>query len=177
MKSADVRPAGHMEHIWTMRRALQLLAGLALVWALASGCAQSAGSAGAAGQTGGVTAGAPKDRGALNMIFPDFPVPRQLEVMTDESFILSLPQFRGGIIVLKGSIPPESVQNFFLAELPKRGWQFVSSLASKASFLAFKKDAGGQCLIKYQGLPFKRSKVEIWLAEPLEQRGPAEAGL
>ncbi len=151
-----------------------LLLSLAAALALA-GCAQTTTGTGATGQAGGVSAGPPKDKGALNMIFPDFPVPRQLEVMTDESFILSLPQFRGGIIVLKGSIPPESVQNFFLAELPKRGWRFVSSLSSKASFLAFRKDGGGQCLIKYQGLAFNRSKVEIWLAEPLSEA--VETGL
>ncbi len=98
--------------------------------------------------------------------FPDLPVPVELNLVLDESTLIRTPNYQGGIITYKGRVTSSSLEQFFLENLPKHGWNLQGSLTGKGIFLAFSKDIGAQCLIKIKESPFT-TKVEIWLSEPL----------
>ncbi len=111
------------------------------------------------------------DKEKVTLIFPDLPIPAPLEINEDESVIISSPGYQGGLIILKGSLSPVAVQNYFLDTLPQKGWKFVSSLNAGRGLMAFSKDGNGQCLITYSRTSFGYTRVEIWMAEPISERG------
>ncbi len=124
-----------------------------------------------AANTGYPQTGAELDKEAVTLIFPDLPIPRELQIKEDESVIISSPGYQGGLITLKGRLSPTAVQNYFLDALPQKGWKFVSSLNAGKGLMAFSKDVNGQCLITYSRTTFGYTKVEIWMAEPMLSEG------
>jgi len=111
------------------------------------------------------------DKEAVVLIFPDLPIPPELELQEDDSVIISSPGYQGGLITLKGRLSPTAVQNYFLEALPGKGWRFVSSLNAGKGLMAFTKDEKGQCLITYSRTGFGYTRVEIWMAELLTEPG------
>ncbi|OCC14230.1 putative lipoprotein [Dissulfuribacter thermophilus] len=98
--------------------------------------------------------------------FPDLPIPMELTKVQERTMIIRTPTYQGGILTYKGRITSDSLEGFFMENLPKHNWIFQGSLHGKSLFLAFSKDLGAQCLIKISDEAFN-TVVEIWLSEPL----------
>ena len=98
--------------------------------------------------------------------FPDLPVPVELNLVMEDSTIIRTPNYQGGIITYKGRVTSTSLEQFFLENLPKHGWNLQGSLTGRGIFLAFSKEMGAQCFIKITESSFN-TLVEIWLSEPL----------
>ncbi len=125
-----------------------------------------------AGSMAPATSSSPElDKKAVTLVFPDLPIPPELEIQEKESVIIASPGYQGGLITLTGRLSPMAVKNYFLDALPERGWNFVSSLSAGKGLMAFSKEGNGQCLITYFRTSFGYTKVEIWMAEPLIESG------
>jgi hypothetical protein len=105
---------------------------------------------------------------ALNQTFygfPDVPVPKELKFDKNKSFIYETQTLRVGVIVLRGNVDLDSLENYFKVNMVKNGWRFVNSFKFKGVALNFVKE-DKTCNIKMSREIFT-SEVEVWV-------GPAE---
>ncbi len=106
-------------------------------------------------------------------IFPDLPIPVELEKDRSRTMMIKTQQFQGGIVVLRGRVTVDSLIDFFSKKLVENGWQLVSALNAKRSLLAFTKGNQGHCLIQVYETPGGfNTEVQIWLVEPMEAIQP-----
>lgn len=99
--------------------------------------------------------------------FPDVPVPKELNYLSERSFVFETPNVKAGIMVFDGNVDMQSLENYFRIYLPKNGWRFVNSYRYKDVILNFVKE-GKTCNIKMSRGAFN-TEVEIWV-------GPADKG-
>ncbi|MCX7965179.1 MAG: hypothetical protein N2596_00940 [Syntrophorhabdaceae bacterium] len=97
--------------------------------------------------------------------FPDVPVPKELNYLSEKSFVFETPNVKAGIMVFDGNVDMQSLENYFRIYLPKNGWKFVNSYRYKDVILNFVKE-GKTCNIKMTRGAFN-TEVEIWV-------GPAD---
>lgn len=97
--------------------------------------------------------------------FPDVPVPKELNYLSEKSFVFETPNVKAGIMVFEGNVDMQSLENYFRIYLPKNGWRFVNSYRYKDVILNFVKE-GKTCNIKMSRGAFN-TEVEIWV-------GPAD---
>ncbi len=66
-----------------------------------------------------------------NFQFEDLPVPNNLNIINDDSFLYETSNYRTGIMKYKGEDDFKNVGNFFKGELPKYNWNLVNSIEFK----------------------------------------------
>lgn len=91
-----------------------------------------------------------KEGVGLNQVFynfPDIPIPKELELVSERSFIYESPTIRAGVLLLRGNVDVESLQNYFKVNMSKNGWRFVNSFRFKDIIMNYSKD-DKMCSIK-----------------------------
>ena len=74
---------------------------------------------------------AAKVENAANFKFEDLPIPNNLNIINDDSFVYETDNYRTGIIKYQGKDNFKNVGNFFKGELPKYSWDLVNSIEFK----------------------------------------------
>ena len=100
--------------------------------------------------------------------FPDVPIPKELDLDANESFVYMTPEFATGNMVYKGNVEYESLLKFFEDTMAKNGWTLQASLKYTRTLLFYQKESR-ICLINMQ-ITSINIRVEIWVA-PLEKPG------
>ena len=80
---------------------------------------------GGAGTDGGVPRTRPRTPSFTR--FPIFPVPKELTLQREKSFIYETPNVKAGVLVLSGNVDIGSLENYFKINMAKNGWRFVNS--------------------------------------------------
>lgn len=93
--------------------------------------------------------------------FPDVPVPKELRLINEKSFIYETTNLRAGVLVLRGNVDLQSLENYFKINMIKNGWKFVNSFKFKDVALNFTKE-DKTCNIKMTKESFD-AEVEIWV--------------
>jgi hypothetical protein len=112
----------------------------------------------------------PKQEGGPNQAFygfPDVPIPQELTLVSDRSFVYETSVFKAGVLFFNGNVELQSLENYFKINMPKNGWKYVNSFRYRDSILNYVKD-DKTCNIRMSRGAFS-SDVEIWV-------GPAEKG-
>lgn len=99
--------------------------------------------------------------------FPDVPVPKEMTIINDRSFVYETPNFRAGVLFLSGNVDLQSLENYFKMNMAKNGWRYINSFRYKDVVLNYTKD-DKTCTIKMSRGAFE-SDAEIWI-------GPADKG-
>lgn len=97
--------------------------------------------------------------------FPDVPIPKELKLAKEESFVYMTPEFATGILVYNGNVDYDSLVRFFDESLTKNGWIIQASLKYTRTLFFYQKE-NRICLLTMQVTPIN-VRVEIWVA-PLE---------
>ena len=97
--------------------------------------------------------------------FPDVPIPKELKLDQEGSFIYMTPQFATGMLVYNGNVDYDSLVRFFDESLTKNGWIIQASLKYTRTLFFYQKE-NRVCLLTMQATPLN-VRVEIWVA-PLE---------
>jgi hypothetical protein len=72
--------------------------------------------------------------------FEDVPVPAEMELKTDRSFVFQTTEFAAGLLAFSGRVELNSLISFFRIKLPDDGWRFLSSIKSPKTILFFRKE-------------------------------------
>jgi hypothetical protein len=93
--------------------------------------------------------------------FPDVPVPKELRLVNEKSFIYETTSLRAGVLVLRGNVELQSLENYFKVNMIKNGWKFVNSFKFREVALNFMKE-DRTCNIKMTKDSFD-AEIEIWV--------------
>jgi hypothetical protein len=142
-----------------------------MFFALVSGCSMFRNNTDTASRTG-------QAKDGLNGIFysfPDIPVPKELSLIRDKSFIYEAPGMKVGVLLLSGNVDMESLETYFRASMAKNGWRFVNSYKYNDMILNFIKDDRASN-IRITRETFT-TQAEVWVG-PVEksERGAAAVG-
>jgi hypothetical protein len=100
--------------------------------------------------------------------FPDIPLPRELSLIREKSFIYEAPGMKVGVLLLSGNVDMESLENYFRANMAKNGWRFVNSYKYNDMILNFvKEDRASNIRITRETFT---THVEVWVG-PVEKSG------
>jgi hypothetical protein len=123
----------------------------------AAACASSTGSSVHEGQS------ATKDEipNITYYTFSDVPIPRELELVRDRSFVYETSNVKAGVLVLSGNIDIDSLEQYFKANMPKNGWRLVSDFKYATVILNYMKDDKA-ALIRMSRENFS-TVAEIWV--------------
>jgi hypothetical protein len=94
--------------------------------------------------------------------FGDVPVPPELKLVTQSSFVYRTSGFSAGVLVLKGPIEIGSLIVFFENNMAKDNWQMISTFKSSRTLLLFQKE-NRWCVINITDNKYN-TDVEIWVA-------------
>lgn len=72
--------------------------------------------------------------------FKDVPVPKELKLEKDKSFVFQTTEFTTGILTFSGKVESDSLISYFINKMPNDGWRFLSSLKSPKNILFFMKE-------------------------------------
>jgi hypothetical protein len=129
---------------------MMLTLGLIIITAsLVSGCATQ-------GSPPGGEGGPPPE---LLRGFEDIPVPVNVDLSHDESFIYESQVFRAGVLVYYGYVKIDSLVSYFKNAMPQQGWRLVNSFFYKGATLNF--DKGNRSAVITINRGRFRSRVEI----------------
>jgi len=93
--------------------------------------------------------------------FPDVPVPKELKLNNERSFIYETTSLRAGVLVLSGNVELDSLENYFKVNMIKNGWKFINSFKFKDITMNFVKN-DKTCNIKMSRDTFN-ADVEVWV--------------
>ncbi len=105
--------------------------------------------------------------------FPDIPVPKELTLVRERSFIYETPTVKAGVLILTGNVEIGSLESYFKANMAKNGWRFVNSYKYNDVILNFiKEDKASNIRATRDAFT---TQVEIWVG-PIDKTGqqPAE---
>jgi hypothetical protein len=100
--------------------------------------------------------------------FKDVPVPKELKLQQEKSFVFRTNEFTTGILAFSGKVESESLISYFINKMPDDAWSFLSSFKSTKDILFFHKE-DRFCIITISSKAF-RTNVEI-LITPRSQSG------
>jgi hypothetical protein len=111
----------------------------------------------------------PKQEGPNQVFygFPDIPIPQELSLVTDRSFVYETSSLKTGVLFFTGNVEIQSLENYFKINMPKNGWKYVNNIRYRNIILNYVKD-DKLCNIRISKDTFT-ADVEIW-------NGPAEKG-
>lgn len=98
--------------------------------------------------------------------FPDIPVPKELELVRDKSFVYETSNLRTGLLVLKGNVDVNSLEQYFRTNMAKNGWRFINGFKYATIILNYmKEDRAAHIRISREAWS---TWVEIWVG-PLDK--------
>jgi PBP1b-binding outer membrane lipoprotein LpoB len=93
--------------------------------------------------------------------FPDIPIPKELNLIKDRTFIYETQNLKVGVLVLEGNLEMESLESYFKINMGKNGWKFVNSFKFRDVVLNFaKEDKTANIKMSRPGFS---TEVEIWV--------------
>ena len=98
--------------------------------------------------------------------FPDVPIPKELELVRDKSFVYETQNVRTGLLVLSGNVDIDSLEQYFRTNMARNGWRFINSFKYNTIILNYLKDDRASH-IRISRTTFSTG-VEIWVG-PLER--------
>ena len=101
--------------------------------------------------------------------FEDVLVPREMDILKDDSLIYRNEGMSAGLMRLTGRVEMNSLMRFFENNMPKDGWRMISKFRSPQSLMIFQK-AGRMCVIAIEDADL-RTFMDIWVV-PLNESGP-----
>jgi hypothetical protein len=104
--------------------------------------------------------------------FGDVLLPKDLEVDSEDSFIVTTSGMTSGVLSLSGHVEANSLRTFFENRMPEDGWQMVTKFSSKHSMLLFKKQTRWCVICIEEGR--MSTYVRIWVGATV---APASTGL
>jgi hypothetical protein len=144
-----------------MLKSMIVLAGLLL---LLGGCAYF--------QKSGTTDQSAKQRTeAPNVVFytfPDIPVPKELTLVREKSFIYEAPSVKAGVLYLTGNVDVTSLEGYFKTNMVKNGWRFINSYKYNDVILNFLKEDKASTIRTTRDT--FTTQVEIWVG-PVDKSG------
>ena len=103
--------------------------------------------------------------------FPDIPIPKELELVRDKSFVYETSNLRTGVLILKGNVDINSLEQYFKTNMAKNGWKFTNGFEYATVILNYmKEDKAANIRISRENFS---TWVEIWVG-PLDK--PAGMG-
>jgi hypothetical protein len=99
--------------------------------------------------------------------FSDIPVPKELAIVSDRSFVYETSALKAGVLVFNGNVDVQSLENYYRINMPKNGWRYVNSFRYKDTILNYVKDEK-ICNIRISRGAMS-TDLEVWV-------GPAEKG-
>lgn len=123
---------------------------------LAVSCAQM--------QPGGTTPPPPPEQEQADFYydFDDILVPREMELQSNDSFILETPTMKSGVMVFTGKVEITSLTNYFINNMMKDNWQLRSAFKSNRTILVFEK-MDRYCIMNITDDKFT-TLLEIWVS-------------
>ncbi len=100
--------------------------------------------------------------------FKDVPVPKELDMKKEKSFVFQTTGFTTGLLTFSGNVESDSLISFFNNKMPEDGWRLLSSFRSLKNILFFQKE-NRFCIITIVSKTFT-TDVEI-LVTPSFQSG------
>ena len=98
--------------------------------------------------------------------FPDIPVPKELDLVRDKSFVYETANVRTGLLVLKGNVDINSLEQYFRTNMAKNGWRFINGFKYATVILNYmKEDRAAHIRISRETWS---TWVEIWVG-PLDK--------
>ena len=98
--------------------------------------------------------------------FPDIPMPKELELVRDKSFVYETANLRTGVLVLKGNIDIDSLEQYFKTNMAKNGWKFMNGFKYATVILNYtKEDKAAHIRISRETWS---TWVEVWVG-PLDK--------
>ena len=98
--------------------------------------------------------------------FPDIPVPKELDLVRDKSFVYETSNVRTGLLVLKGNVDINSLEQYFRTNMAKNGWRFINGFKYATVILNYmKEDRAAHIRISRETWS---TWVEIWVG-PLDK--------
>ena len=95
--------------------------------------------------------------------FKDVPVPKEMEIKRDKSFVFQTTEFAAGLLTFSGRVELDSLISFFRIKLPEDGWHFLSSIKSPKTIMFFQKE-NRLCIITITSKTFT-TDAEILVAQ------------
>ena len=71
--------------------------------------------------------------------FNDVPIPPQIDVQANNSYVFQSGQIKMGFLTLRGRVDSNSLMNFFASALPHEGWRMKAQFRYNRSLLIFDK--------------------------------------
>ena len=102
--------------------------------------------------------------------FPDIPVPKELTLQRERSFIYETPHVKAGVLVLTGNVEMASLEAYFKVNMAKNGWRFVNSYKYGDVILNFVKDDKASNVRATRNA--FTTQVEIWVG-PIDRNETA----
>jgi hypothetical protein len=130
---------------------------------LVSGCSYFRGSTASTNAIGKTSTDGPN---IVFYSFPDIPLPKELTLIREKSFIYETANMKVGVLLLTGNVDIVSFENYFKTNMVKNGWRFVNSYKYNDMILNFMKD-DRSANIRTTRETFT-TQVEIWVG-PLEK--------
>jgi hypothetical protein len=150
-----------------MKRSKLLIAALVGLLFVASGCSYFHKSSTSADQKGSIGAEAPNK---VLYTFPGIPLPKELTLVREKSFIYEAPGIKAGVLLLSGNVEAMSLEEYFRISMPKNGWRFINSYKYGDTILNFTREE------RSSNIRIKRNtfntEVEVWVG-PIEKNQPA----
>jgi hypothetical protein len=147
-----------------MRKGMVLLTAVAVLFVFVSGCAT------VKQWTGQTETQKPKEEGPNQTFygFTDVPLPKEMTVSRDRTFIYETPGIKVGVLVATGNVEIASVENYYKAFMPKNGWKFVNGYKYGDTIMNYSKD-DRSANVRISSMPILTTQVEIWVG-PLEKQ-------
>jgi hypothetical protein len=106
-----------------------------------------------------------KDTPPPNTVYYDFDdveLPRELEIVRDDSFVYDTTGFTAGVLTLKGRVEFDSLVRFFEANMPKDNWRAVGHIKADSAMMLFHKE-NRWCVITLEEGSYY-TYAHIWVA-------------
>jgi hypothetical protein len=94
--------------------------------------------------------------------FADIPIPSELELQPNDSYVFQSGVFKAGVLTLKGRVDLASLINFFQMAMPRENWKPRGGFRYRRSVLIFEK-SDKTCVINLYEKMFY-TYVEIYVA-------------
>ena len=109
--------------------------------------------------------------------FDDILIPKELKVVDSETMLVSTPQYRSGIITLKGRVTKNSLHAFFMSNMVNDNWEPLSQIKSSITTIMIFKKPSRWAVIKIRSKEYKEyyTYVEIGVAPTINENDTIEA--
>lgn len=94
--------------------------------------------------------------------FSDIPIPPQLSLVRDDSYVFQAGALKAGVLTLKGRVEISSLVNYFTTAMAREGWQSRGGFRYRRSVLIYEKPHK-TCVIDLRSSTFY-TYVEIYVA-------------